>query len=99
MALINRCLRPTKADLITSFATNPVTLSVRGYLSDLDALNFPKIGQLGREATMLCSFLAGLSALRWLTRLLERGRWQWFGYYCLLVALAVFLLHIGRGDF
>jgi undecaprenyl-diphosphatase len=47
---------------------------------------------------MLCSFLAGLLALRWLTRLLERGRWQWFGYYCLLAALTVFLLHISGGD-
>jgi undecaprenyl-diphosphatase len=47
---------------------------------------------------MLCSFLAGLLALRWLTRLLEHGRWQWFGYYCLFAALTVFLLHISRGD-
>jgi undecaprenyl-diphosphatase len=42
---------------------------------------------------MLFSFLAGLLALRWLTRLIERGRWQLFGYYCLLAALAVFLLN------
>jgi undecaprenyl-diphosphatase len=41
---------------------------------------------------MLCSFLAGLLALRWLTRLLERGRWQWFGYYCVLAAVAVFVM-------
>lgn len=46
---------------------------------------------------MLCSFLAGLLALRWLTRLLERGRWQWFGYYCLLAALTVFLLRTVQG--
>jgi undecaprenyl-diphosphatase len=46
---------------------------------------------------MVCSFLAGLLALRWLTRLLERGRWQWFGYYCLLAALTVSLLHTSRG--
>ncbi len=39
---------------------------------------------------MIGSFVAGLLALRWLTRLLERGRWHWFGYYCLLAALAVF---------
>ena len=39
---------------------------------------------------MICSFVAGVLALRWLTRLLERGRWHWFGYYCLLAALAVF---------
>jgi undecaprenyl-diphosphatase len=30
---------------------------------------------------MICSFVAGLLALRWLTRFLERGRWHWFGYY------------------
>ncbi len=46
---------------------------------------------------MLCSFSAGLLALRWLTGLLDRGRWQWFGYYCLSAALIVFLLHIMPG--
>jgi undecaprenyl-diphosphatase len=38
---------------------------------------------------MICSFVAGLLALRWLTRFLERGRWHWFGYYCLLAAIVV----------
>ena len=46
------------------------------------------LGVLG----MTCSFVAGLLALRWLTRFLERGRWHWFGYYCLLAALAVFAI-------
>jgi undecaprenyl-diphosphatase len=41
---------------------------------------------------MICSFAAGLLALRWLTRFLERGRWHWFGYYCLLAALVVFVV-------
>ena len=44
---------------------------------------------------MICSFVAGLLALRWLTRFLERGRWHWFGYYCLLATLAVFA--VARG--
>jgi undecaprenyl-diphosphatase len=35
---------------------------------------------------MLCSFLAGLLALRWLSRWLEHGRWQLFGWYCLVAA-------------
>ena len=39
------------------------------------------------------SFLAGLVALRWLSRWLERGRWQLFGVYCLCASLTVFLLH------
>ncbi len=38
------------------------------------------------------SFLAGLVALRWLSRWLERGHWHWFGYYCLAAAAAVLVL-------
>jgi undecaprenyl-diphosphatase len=39
------------------------------------------------------SFLAGLVALKWLSRWLESGRWYLFGLYCLLAAVAVGLLH------
>lgn len=39
------------------------------------------------------AFLAGLLALRWLSRWLEAGRWYWFGIYCLVAAGAVALLH------
>ena len=35
------------------------------------------------------SFLAGLMALRWLSKWLEQGRWHSFGVYCLLVSLVV----------
>lgn len=35
------------------------------------------------------SFLAGLAALRWLSRWLEQGHWHYFGVYCLVAALAV----------
>jgi undecaprenyl-diphosphatase len=46
---------------------------------------------------MLFSFLAGLLALRWLSRWLEQGRWQYFGYYCLglsaIVLVVAPLLH------
>jgi undecaprenyl-diphosphatase len=38
---------------------------------------------------MFLSFAAGVLALRWLSRWLERGRWHFFGYYCLLAAVAV----------
>ncbi len=37
------------------------------------------------------SFLAGLVALRWLSRWLEHGRWYLFGIYCLVAAVVVFL--------
>lgn len=39
------------------------------------------------------AFLAGLVALRWLSRWLERGRWYVFGIYCLVAAAAVAELH------
>ncbi len=40
-------------------------------------------------AGMGLSFLAGLVALRWLSRWLEHGRWHYFGFYCLAAAALV----------
>ena len=39
------------------------------------------------------AFLAGLVALKWLSRWLEGGRWYLFGIYCLAAAAAVAYLH------
>jgi undecaprenyl-diphosphatase len=41
----------------------------------------------------LVALVAGLLALRWLSRWLEGGRWYLFGIYCLAAAAAVGLLH------
>jgi undecaprenyl-diphosphatase len=41
---------------------------------------------------MVFSFMAGLLALRWLSSWLNRGRWKWFGYYCLAFAALVWFL-------
>ncbi len=38
---------------------------------------------------MVFSCAAGLLALRWLSSWLERGRWQYFGYYCIFAAAVV----------
>src|SRR5260370_5827725 len=44
----------------------------------------------------LVAFVAGLLALKWLSRWLETGRWYLFGIYCLVAAAAVaFLYHMG----
>ncbi len=40
---------------------------------------------------MCGSFLAGLVALWWLSSWLERGRWRYFGYYCVFFSAVVFL--------
>lgn len=39
------------------------------------------------------AFVAGLVALRWLSRWLESGRWYLFGVYCLIAAVIVAILH------
>jgi undecaprenyl-diphosphatase len=45
---------------------------------------------------LACAFVAGLLALKWLSRWLEGGKWHWFGIYCLVAAGGVgYLHHIG----
>jgi undecaprenyl-diphosphatase len=39
---------------------------------------------------LVCSFVAGLLALRLLSSWLESGRWKFFGYYCVIAAIVVF---------
>jgi undecaprenyl-diphosphatase len=41
---------------------------------------------------MGCSFVGGLLALRLLSNWLARGKWQYFGYYCLAASAGVFAL-------
>jgi len=42
---------------------------------------------------MVFSFVAGLLALKWLSRWLEAGRWKFFGFYCLIAAAGVLLIY------
>ena len=45
---------------------------------------------------MVCAFIAGLLALKWLSKWLESDRWYLFGIYCLAAAVAVAVLsHMG----
>jgi undecaprenyl-diphosphatase len=45
---------------------------------------------------MVCAFVAGLLALKWLSKWLESDRWYLFGIYCLAAAIAVGVLsHMG----
>ena len=47
---------------------------------------------------MVFSFLAGLLALKWLSRWLEGGRWKFFGIYCLVAAAVVLGSHYKLGS-
>ena len=42
---------------------------------------------------MVFSFFAGLLALKWVSAWLEKGRWKFFGYYCLAASAVVMLVH------
>jgi undecaprenyl-diphosphatase len=43
---------------------------------------------------MAASFVAGLVALKLLSRLLEKGKWWVFGVYCLAAAAGVYVLYL-----
>jgi undecaprenyl-diphosphatase len=58
-------------------------------LSQESALHLLMPGLVG----MIFSFAAGWLALKWLSRWLEGGRWKFFGFYCLLAAAGVLLIH------
>lgn len=55
----------------------------------------PHIGRLMMVSVFggVCAFLAGMLALKWLTRWLVYGRWWVFGCYCLLAAAIVLFLN------
>jgi undecaprenyl-diphosphatase len=55
--------------------------------ADLASAVFPSVGGA------VLAFLAGLLALKWLSRWLEGGRWYLFGIYCLAAAAVVAGLH------
>jgi undecaprenyl-diphosphatase len=59
--------------------------------SSAEVAEFLRPGLLG----MVFSFVAGLVALKFLSAVLERGRWGYFGYYCLVAAAVVFAMHLG----
>jgi undecaprenyl-diphosphatase len=42
---------------------------------------------------MACSFIAGLVALKWLSKWLEQGRWKFFGFYCLFAGGVIFFIN------
>jgi undecaprenyl-diphosphatase len=56
-------------------------------------VGFVAVGVRDSLVGALFAFLAGLLALKWLSRWLESGRWHYFGVYCLVAAVAVFVLH------
>jgi undecaprenyl-diphosphatase len=58
-----------------------------------DAVRHPLFHQIAPGLIgMVCSFFAGLLALRLLSRWLAEGHWRYFGFYCLAASAVVFTL-------
>lgn len=53
----------------------------------LDYISLLRPGFIG----MFFSFLFGLLALKWLASWLEKGRWHYFGYYCVVLSIVAFV--------
>jgi len=94
-ALLRGISRPLAEDFSFALAvvvTPPVLVrSVHRLLKTTDWSSGADLGQLLLPGLfgMVFSFLAGLAALRFLSAMLEQGRWRYFGYYCLLAAVGV----------
>lgn len=58
-------------------------------MTQSQALSLLQPGMVG----MFFSFIAGLLALKWLSQWLEKGKWNYFGYYCWIAAATVLTLH------
>lgn len=93
-ALIRGISRPRAEDFSFALAvvlTPPVIvlelrrLLKKGWHPETDWLQLIAPGLLG----MVFSFLAGLLALWLLSWALEKGKWRYFGYYCLVAALVI----------
>jgi undecaprenyl-diphosphatase len=65
-------------------------LRAKEWQNSSDLINLLQPGVLG----MAFSFLAGLLALKLLSAALERGRWKYFGFYCLAASLIIFVAAI-----
>lgn len=59
-----------------------------GSEADLGSLLMPGI------EGMVISFIAGLLALKWLSAWLKKGYWRHFGYYCLLLSIAIVIANL-----
>ena len=83
------------AVVLTPVAIAQETLRLRKSIHGLPPSQSPGLVHLALPGLvgMFFSFAAGLLALRLLSRWLEGGRWQFFGYYCLVASAFVFFLY------
>jgi undecaprenyl-diphosphatase len=61
--------------------------------SGATGINFELLPLVGPGVLgMVAAFIAGMAALRLLSRWLDQGHWGWFGFYCLAFSGFVFVL-------
>jgi undecaprenyl-diphosphatase len=94
---INRARAEDFSFALAVVLTPPVV--VRELYRLLNAKDWSTSAELGRMLLpglvgMALSFVAGLIALRFLSAMLEKGRWKYFGYYCIALAIVVAVVAI-----
>ena len=80
------------SDLLQEIVVGAVVLLSAVYAFRVLAPFGWRVALARRLVGMALSFLAGLVALRWLSRWLEQGRWHFFGAYCLVAAVVVLVV-------
>ena len=76
-----------------SFLLAIPVISGAGLLTALDNSSSTQIFSVNSFAGMITAFLVGVIALKWLLRMLERGKLHYFGIYCISIGLVSFLYH------
>lgn len=61
-------------------------------LNNLGNLSDPLLGKM--LSGMLAAFLVGYASIRWLLRLLNRGQFNWFAYYCWFLGGGAIVSHL-----
>ncbi len=54
---------------------------------DLETTSLHELSMISNIAAFLSSFFVGWASLRWLLRLISKGKFHWFGVYCFSIGL------------
>ncbi len=86
-------VRPVEAARFSFLLAVPLITGVTVLkLAELTA-NPPSAGQITTLAVgAVAAYVSGLAAIKWLLKLLERGRFAWFAYYCFAVGIGGLIL-------
>ncbi|MFQ6678167.1 MAG: undecaprenyl-diphosphate phosphatase [Fidelibacterota bacterium] len=77
-----------------SFLLAVPAIAGAGLLSalDIESTAIPELSYSVILSAFVSSFLVGWASLRWLLRLISKGKFHWFGVYCIFIGLITVLI-------